>query len=858
MSLEASITQLTDMGIPRPRARAALKRSKGDVMAGAERVFGGEFDDIASDAEDSGNEDATGLQTPISGGSTRETSAMDGVVNGADSESSDFDDDDVGMIELGDFAEEPRGEDPYAGVFFSKDRAERLVEPVLEEIYAAIKLPRGGTDALGNPASQRNARILSRGEWMSGCPEGGEQSFLFQLYNYLSEGSMACANDCGHAVRRKPEHFFPLFPDFPNYTRYLSSIIEQSCPRCAQVTCLACGEPAHGKNKAKVSSTGEIESLFHCSNIQGVTLGVALHMIEEAFGTTLDLSQVEISSPAPKKRKIKSLAKMIIGAGPDSDSSSGDDPVRHVMKKGTGYSGSIYEDTSGQAAAEKAQNEKDKKTATLLSQVAVYLPTLKRESGARTSDLLVHPTSLAHLRRRSGFVNDLLRNDSLMDMSNRSIIYRALMDWLEIVSSHEALATMLAMPSMRPVKIGPGPDSQSVSILYEGSPSPRELLENVVIQATAALKGLSGNTEKPEDADESEWQTNRALYDFCQRLLKARDNIDKLLAAAKGKEFVDRMLESLPRLGAPNGGTATSASTDVKEVYEEWATRMRFEYCSLRSSGDETQFLHAYNDQAQKLVGMDIPRRSLAIAKELAILTTNLPTAWDTSIFLRVDDERVDLLKALIVGPKDTPYENGCFVFDIFLPHSYNQTNPLVKSMTTNGGLYRYNPNLYADGKVCLSLLGTWSGPGWISGKSTLLQVLISIQSLILCEEPFCNEPGWATQGGSAQSKRYSANIRRMTVIDAMANNIKSPPKPFEAEIKEHFRLKADAVRAQLEAWKVLDDGKPTAGEPSDFSGVRGGVKFGKAAADLLQLLDELSPPTPTVRRNPGRATRKA
>lgn len=33
-------------------------------------------------------------------------------------------------------------------------------------------------------------------------------------------------------------------------------------------------------------------------------------------------------------------------------------------------------------------------------------------------------------------------------------------------------------------------------------------------------------------------------------------------------------------------------------------------------------------------------------------------------------------------------------------------------------------PNdLRQDGKVCLSLLGTWQGPGWIAGKSTLLQV---------------------------------------------------------------------------------------------------------------------------------------
>ena len=64
----------------------------------------------------------------------------------------------------------------------------------------------------------------------------------------------------------------------------------------------------------------------------------------------------------------------------------------------------------------------------------------------------------------------------------------------------------------------------------------------------------------------------------------------------------------------------------------------------------------------------------------------------------RVDETRVDVIKAMIIGPEGTPYENGCFVFDIFLPLDYNQRSPEVKSMTTNGGKYRYNPNLYADG----------------------------------------------------------------------------------------------------------------------------------------------------------------
>jgi hypothetical protein len=48
----------------------------------------------------------------------------------------------------------------------------------------------------------------------------------------------------------------------------------------------------------------------------------------------------------------------------------------------------------------------------------------------------------------------------------------------------------------------------------------------------------------------------------------------------------------------------------------------------------------------------------------------------------------------------------------------------------------------YECGKVCLSLLGTWSGPGWKAFESTLLQVLVSIQSFIFVSEPYYNEPG--------------------------------------------------------------------------------------------------------------------
>ncbi len=70
-----------------------------------------------------------------------------------------------------------------------------------------------------------------------------------------------------------------------------------------------------------------------------------------------------------------------------------------------------------------------------------------------------------------------------------------------------------------------------------------------------------------------------------------------------------------------------------------------------------------------------------------------------------------------------------------------------LQFLTTGGGRERLNPNLYACGKVCLSLLGTWPGGGkaekWVAATSSMLQLLVSIQSLIFVDQPFFNEPGY-------------------------------------------------------------------------------------------------------------------
>lgn len=99
----------------------------------------------------------------------------------------------------------------------------------------------------------------------------------------------------------------------------------------------------------------------------------------------------------------------------------------------------------------------------------------------------------------------------------------------------------------------------------------------------------------------------------------------------------------------------------------------------------------------------------------------------------------------LIRGEKDTPYYNGNYIFNMKIPTDYPINPPSVKFLSSDGKT-RCHPNFYESGKVCLSIIGTWSGPSW-SPIMNLSTVILSIQSLlnvknpITCEPSFENEP---------------------------------------------------------------------------------------------------------------------
>jgi len=196
------------------------------------------------------------------------------------------------------------------------------------------------------------------------------------------------------------------------------------------------------------------------------------------------------------------------------------------------------------------------------------------------------------------------------------------------------------------------PTIREREIVYEGSSGPRELLESISIQAQAALKGLEGVKvlEKAEEelTEEQKRMTNDVkgkakaasttpadenlkLLNFCRRILATANGIDRALRETKGDDFVKRLHASLPKiLTSPLESKeihvqAGATNEALVKAYLDWATQVRFEYCDLsvptekdgKAEDDIPQYKFYYNNEARMLANSDIPKRSLAIAKEV-------------------------------------------------------------------------------------------------------------------------------------------------------------------------------------------------------------------------------------------------
>ncbi len=114
-----------------------------------------------------------------------------------------------------------------------------------------------------------------------------------------------------------------------------------------------------------------------------------------------------------------------------------------------------------------------------------------------------------------------------------------------------------------------------------------------------------------------------------------------------------------------------------------------------------------------------------------------------------------------------------------------------------------------------MSLLGTWRGSStenWDPKLSTILQVVLSVQAIIMSNEVYFNEPGYEHEAGTPEGEKknegYANIVRYCNIKFAMIDAIKNPPAGFEKVIRRNFYLKKNEILKEVKEW--VDNSKVT------------------------------------------------
>jgi len=113
----------------------------------------------------------------------------------------------------------------------------------------------------------------------------------------------------------------------------------------------------------------------------------------------------------------------------------------------------------------------------------------------------------------------------------------------------------------------------------------------------------------------------------------------------------------------------------------------------------------------------------------------------DKSIFACPLDDNIFLWVAIILGPENTPFEDGTFSLILMFDNTYPQNPPKIKFLSE-----MFHPNIYQSGELCLDMLKNRWSPSY-----DVLGILVSVQSLL-------NDPNIKSPANVEAAELYESN----------------------------------------------------------------------------------------------------
>jgi hypothetical protein len=323
----------------------------------------------------------------------------------------------------------------------------------------------------------------------------------------------------------------------------------------------------------------------------------------------------------PKPPGSKPLDK---GIGYDDDMSvfnlttnlffGGDEPMRSDLAQALKFEG---------------QDDKtDNLTCLVLSLVVILLP------NASKLDL---PPELKAMLEVSCILDktaELLRNDSLDNVTKRYEVYSATIKFTAKLARHPELASLVKEERMSKRKTaglqaiseaGINGKSTSECLVHskESASSIARCLENLAKQANIVLE--SGRKIGVGGGD--------AMFEVCREICD-----------------LSKELEARP--------VGLGAVTKNLETAEERYIRFHKENCLTRDDAVLDLLNRNFQNQARRITQAKPGRM-----KRLVMETANMSTSLPLGVFVKVGESRPDVMKALVMGPKDSPYAYGLFEY---------------------------------------------------------------------------------------------------------------------------------------------------------------------------------------------------
>ncbi|CAG7731793.1 unnamed protein product [Allacma fusca] len=254
--------------------------------------------------------------------------------------------------------------------------------------------------------------------------------------------------------------------------------------------------------------------------------------------------------------------------------------------------------------------------------------------------------------------------------------------------------------------------------------------------------------------------------------------------------------------------------TEVEEVLSDFRTRNK------RGLWEDPQFDilenvpdNHYFKRSATMVDSHLIR---VVRDEFDIIRGNVPDG----VYIRVYEDRMDLISALIIGPAKTPFENCPLMFDLKLPKTFPRTSPQVQFISYADEIH---PLISDDGNFCQANL-QWKYSAEDNEvhqpKSYILEAVRSIQGLFFTREPFyadaIRNQESPTPEDQEKSRAYNEAVF-LQVLDAYYQTALKPHEPWKQLVADHVLRTIPKKVSVIEHWFLGEDASNEAGSQSQL-----------------------------------------